>query len=462
VGDGSAAKPYATIGAALAAVVTGDTVVIGPGTFAELVQPDVTDLTIIGAGRTQTTISVLGSGPALVPGGDTANLTLRGLHIASIGSVGSNGYALVYRNILGGVTVIDCFLDADNVALFADSNVDDVLTIRDTVIRGGVKGLWAACGSTAIRMDNVTFLVNDVSETQSSIGLDAEWSDTMLLHNCMFKVAPSYVTGTIAIQVTSGRVFLDGCLISSPYDGADFGTATGIKIVNPSGHVVLSRSSVLLPGCVDLDNSGAGSLIVSGTDYTTSVGTITQMESTGSGAGAFTVTVTVTDAADDAPLENVAVRYTSGVNTYTAVTDAAGEAVFNLDDATYVVAATRAGYSFAGTTHMVAADDTLAIEMTVVTIPVPDDPGQTTAYGVTRDAQGVAEGSIAVTVELVTPRTAGQHARAEISVTSDEEDGTYEVPLLKSATYKMQRAGGPTAWKRFTTTTADTYELPVI
>jgi len=181
---------------------------------------------------------------------------------------------------------------------------------------------------------------------------------------------------------------------------------------------------------------------------------------TGAGTGAFTVAVTVKDEADT-PLENVTVRYTTGVDTYTNTTNVDGVAVFNLDNATYVVAATRAGYFYAGTEHVVTDDDTLVIEMATVVVPTPEDPGQTMGHGVARDSQGIAESGVVVSFKLLSPTTGGQYAHGYISVTSGA-DGTYQILLVKNATYQMRRAGGPASWEPFTTTAADTFELPVI
>lgn len=70
-------------------------------------------------------------------------------------------------------------------------------------------------------------------------------------------------------------------------------------------------------------------------------------------------------------LQNATVRMTEGVNSYTALTDASGVAVFNLDDATYVVSISKSGYSYSGTTIVVNGTETATYSMTANATSVP-------------------------------------------------------------------------------------------
>jgi len=92
----------------------------------------------------------------------------------------------------------------------------------------------------------------------------------------------------------------------------------------------------------------------------------------GSGTGARTVTITVDDGTT--ALQNATVRMTEGANTFTALTNVSGVAVFNLDDATYTVGVTKSGYSYAGTTLIVNGTETATYSMTVVSTPAPTQP----------------------------------------------------------------------------------------
>jgi hypothetical protein len=92
----------------------------------------------------------------------------------------------------------------------------------------------------------------------------------------------------------------------------------------------------------------------------------------GSGTGARTVTITVNDGTS--VLQNATVRMTEGANTFTALTNASGVAVFNLDDATYTVSISKSGYSYAGTTLIVNGTETATYSMTAISITPPDNP----------------------------------------------------------------------------------------
>jgi len=90
------------------------------------------------------------------------------------------------------------------------------------------------------------------------------------------------------------------------------------------------------------------------------------------GTGARTVTITVNDGTT--VLQNASVRVTEGANTFLAVTNSSGVATFNLDDATYTVAITKSGYSYAGTTLVVDGTETRTYSMTAISIPSPTQP----------------------------------------------------------------------------------------
>jgi hypothetical protein len=89
----------------------------------------------------------------------------------------------------------------------------------------------------------------------------------------------------------------------------------------------------------------------------------------GSGTGARTVTITVNDGTT--VLENAIVRMTEGANSFTALTNSSGVAVFNLDDATYTVAVTKPGYSYSGTSLVVNGTETATYSMTAISISNP-------------------------------------------------------------------------------------------
>jgi hypothetical protein len=123
----------------------------------------------------------------------------------------------------------------------------------------------------------------------------------------------------------------------------------------------------------ELDSASLrAALGMSAADLDSQLDAILAAASAGAGTGARTVTITVNDGTT--ALQNAVVRLTEGVNTFRALTNASGVATFNLDDATYTVAITKSGYSYAGTTLVVDGTETQTYSMMVVSITPPDNP----------------------------------------------------------------------------------------
>lgn len=179
-----------------------------------------------------------------------------------------------------------------------------------------------------------------------------------------------------------------------------------------------------------------------------------------SGTGARTVTVTVNDGST--ALQNAIVRMTEGVNSYTASTNASGVATFNLDDATYTVAISKAGYSYAGTTLVVDGTETVTYSMTAVSVTPPSDPALTAAYLTTYNGQGTVEGGVVVSFKLEEGAgTSGYSYNSKtFTATSNSSTGLLTVNLVKSTQYSARRGNGE--WVDFTTGSGSTYALPEV
>jgi len=186
----------------------------------------------------------------------------------------------------------------------------------------------------------------------------------------------------------------------------------------------------------------------------------TTLTSGNSGTGARTVTITVNDGAT--ALQSAIVRMTEGANGYTSTTNASGVATFNLSDATYTVAVSKTGYSYAGTTLVVDGTETATYSMTQVSISTPADPALTAAYIYTYDAQGAVAGSTVITFKLEDGdgTTARSFNNTPFTATSNAITGLMQLNLVKSTSYSARRGNGE--WVDFTTSTASTYALPEV
>lgn len=120
----------------------------------------------------------------------------------------------------------------------------------------------------------------------------------------------------------------------------------------------------------------------------------------GLGSGARTVTLTIQRSDTNAVLEGARVRVIKGAENYVGSTNVSGVIVFNLDDGTWTVSISLAGFSYAGTNLLVDGTESVTYQMTPVVI-APSTIGQTTGYATTFNHAGVAEAGIVVTCQLL-------------------------------------------------------------
>lgn len=118
------------------------------------------------------------------------------------------------------------------------------------------------------------------------------------------------------------------------------------------------------------------------------------------GTGARTVTITVNDGST--ALQNAIVRLSEGLNTYRTVTNASGVAVFNVDDATYTVAVTKSGYTYAGTTLVVNGTETATYSMTAVSVTPPTNPDLSAVVVLCLGTDFEPEAGVTIDIRIVT------------------------------------------------------------
>lgn len=169
------------------------------------------------------------------------------------------------------------------------------------------------------------------------------------------------------------------------------------------------------------------------------------------GSGARTITIAVDDGTN--PIQNAKVRLTEGVTTYTGLTDASGDITFNVDDATYAVAITKSGYTFAGESLVVTASASQTYSMTATVIS-PSSPGQVTGYCYTYDEDGVIESGVSINLILhkAPSSTGSMFDGATRTVTSDANGLAEFTGMFTGAVYKLSRG---TSTKHLKVTCAD-------
>lgn len=178
------------------------------------------------------------------------------------------------------------------------------------------------------------------------------------------------------------------------------------------------------------------------------------------GSGARAVTITVNDGATI--LEGVKVRVTKGAESYVVATNASGQAVFNLDDGTWTVALSLAGYSYAGTTLVVDGTETETYSMTALALTASTDPNASTGYLTCYDEDGEAQSGVVIYCQQ-TAALSGSAYACSGAVRSETSDATGLVQftnLWQGAQYAVWRGTGTPV--KVVVPDATTFALPSI
>jgi hypothetical protein len=197
------------------------------------------------------------------------------------------------------------------------------------------------------------------------------------------------------------------------------------------------------PATAVLDPASLRSALgMSAADLDSQMDAILAAASAGAGTGARTVTITVNDGTT--VLQNAVVRFTEGANTFRALTNASGVATFNLDDATYTVAITKSGYTYAGTTLVVNGTETATYSMTATNVTSPTNPDLSAIEVLCLDDDFEAVAGVEVNFRMAAIASGDQnraHPGAKKTVTSNSSGiARFEGP--QGATIEWKRGTG--------------------
>ena len=181
------------------------------------------------------------------------------------------------------------------------------------------------------------------------------------------------------------------------------------------------------------------------------------------GTGARVVVITIDDGTN--PLEAARIRLTQGVETYVGSTNANGQVTFNVNDATWTIAITKAGYTYAGTTLVVDGDKAPTYSMTAISFTA-STPGQFTGQSMgwvyCYDENGDAESGVTIDIQqTATPETDGYAFDTAIRTATSDETGLVEFAgLWIGATYQVRRYSG--SWHSVTIPNSSSFALPAL
>jgi hypothetical protein len=187
------------------------------------------------------------------------------------------------------------------------------------------------------------------------------------------------------------------------------------------------------------------------------LGAIGDIEGGGGLTGDYTLTVTVTDVADDEPIEGATVTLFRSGERGAESTDANGEAVFGVDAATWTWIVRASGYTSQTGTKVIAANDTLAVELVAIVVEVPTNPAKSALHVLCVDEDGEPEVGVAVDIRIIkVPSGSTDIAfKASKQTANSDANGTASFEAYKNATYQIKR-GKADEWETITISSGDT------
>ena len=244
-GDGTAADPELTIGAALTDAASGDTIFIGPGTYSEQVDLDTANksLTLRGAGIGKTIITQSGAAGTLVLEDDCTvrDLSAISTHASGYGVYGWGKTNFHLERVWGEGPQDGMVLGCDRLVLrgcVAKSTFDgmyasaDYIFIENTVCftdgsydEGEVRALLLECGFSAVVSECTVVADRPGTQTDQAIGLYVSGGGKAIVRGTNIYVRASDGEQTadvwgVGAAVSGTSVLLDGCQIQTVNAGS--------------------------------------------------------------------------------------------------------------------------------------------------------------------------------------------------------------------------------------------------
>jgi len=387
-------------------------------------------------GNSGSSIVVSDVGTATVSGEISANLTsIKGSQLTeTTASRLASNFSVLFDNNDAASTKVQDDLGTATVSSTVDCNLVQVL---GTSITQTSSGRAAANWSTLY--DN-----NDQASTKllSDIGTAVV---TGQLNANLTEVMGSPLTETSASNLADNiSQFYDlDTTTTKTCNAVDQATVTGTIDANLTQILstnIAESSSGRIAGNWDqlFDNGDAASAVTLQTiqDIDDSITNI-------AGSGARTITVNVKDtAATPANLENAKVRLTEGINTFLANTDASGDAVFGLDDATYSYSITKTGYTSETGTIVVTGDATVNKDLAQSAITASSGSDTSTGVLIVRDENYALEAAVDISIQLTAgPGVAGEALDTAVRTLSSDSSGEVQFTnMIRGATYNVWRS----------------------
>jgi len=245
---------------------------------------------------------------------------------------------------------------------------------------------------------------------------------------------------------------------SSVYSGNVTGTSAGQKIF------VMKASGVIV-----------GSRLRTIADTTATFIILSELETYASdGRGAYPVTITIDDGTD--PIEGATVRITTSGLVVTKTTDVDGIALFALDNGTYDVTITMAGYGAGVESLTVSGSSSDTYSLTEIVVTPPASALVATGIMIVYDEDGAEEEGASISIQLTAgPGTDGYGWDTAVRTEVSDADGLVTFAgMIRGATYSVWRGVAATEVTAFTAQSSsdasecvvpldqDTFSLPEV
>lgn len=161
------------------------------------------------------------------------------------------------------------------------------------------------------------------------------------------------------------------------------------------------------------------------------------------GRGAYPVTITIDDGTD--PVVGATVRITTTGLVTTKITDGSGIAMFALDNGTYDVTITMAGYGAGVESLTVLGATPETYSLTEIVVSPPASALVATGIMVVYDEDGAKEQGASISIKLTAgPGTAGYGFDTATRTDVSDADGLVTFPgMIRGATYSVWRGVAP-------------------
>ena len=432
---------------------------------------------ILGTAITETTAGrIAGNVETFFENGDSAtSRTVDDVGTAVVGGEISANLTKVLGTALSESTAGNI---AANVETFFDNGdglttktVDDVgtATVSGEVTANVTKFL----GTTIVESTSGNIAANVETFFDNADGLTAKTVDDVGAASGEVSANLTKVLGTAISESTAGNIASN---VETFFDNGDGLTAKTVDDVGTvSGDVTANVTKFLGTAIVE---TTAGNIAANFDEFFDNDDGLTSktVNDVGAGSsanGANVVTITITDdAGTPVPLETATVRVTGAGVDETLTTDASGEAIFALDDATYTVTIAMGSYNGRVESLVVSGVTAQTWQLTPNSAATPAAPGLSTGTGIVYDNLMQPEGGVPVSFQMTSgPGTAGYILNRE-AFTVISEDGTGGTTLgeissnkfLQGATYSKWRgaAAGTPAASEFAVRSGVSYESMVV